>query len=262
MIDISILKKNPVLNTKVILEIEPLTPLSMVSELPGSYYKTLKLPDSKMICGLIENLLGWHIDLADRNVIAKEMRELRKKMAKKNDVVEFRDRTKGSTYCPLLMDYFEIKDIKPVFSKVLFYDDLWSKSYRRSDSADTHMGGSSNLSYGIIAKIHYMKDKISELSDKIKVEKDKETKKEYERQKTDVISEINNFFKQNIGCFPLFYSTPTKREYIEIKGVYKIGIEMDNKLYTLIKERIMTNNICYLGTSEGWVNLNILNYDS
>ena len=81
-IDLSILKKIPELNTKVILEIEPRAPLSMVSELPGSYYKTLKVPDKKMLCGLFENLLGWHIDLADRKEITKDLSKLREKQAK------------------------------------------------------------------------------------------------------------------------------------------------------------------------------------
>jgi CRISPR-associated protein Cas5 len=69
-IDLSILKKIPDLSKEAILEIQPLAPLSMVSELPGSYYKTLKTPDKKMICGMFENILGWHIDLADRKLIS------------------------------------------------------------------------------------------------------------------------------------------------------------------------------------------------
>ena len=41
-IDLSILKKLPELKTQAVLSIRPLAPLSMVSELPGSFYKTLK----------------------------------------------------------------------------------------------------------------------------------------------------------------------------------------------------------------------------
>lgn len=40
-IDLSILKKLPELQTQAVLAIRPLAPLSMVSELPGSFlYKT------------------------------------------------------------------------------------------------------------------------------------------------------------------------------------------------------------------------------
>jgi len=94
-IDISILEKVPEPNLNVVLEIEPLAPLSMVSDLPGSYYKTMKVPDKKMLCGLFENLLGWHIDLADRKAIMNDLISLRRKQAKKilrlNLLIEPRD---------------------------------------------------------------------------------------------------------------------------------------------------------------------------
>jgi CRISPR-associated protein Cas5 len=32
-----------------------------------------------MLCGLIENVLGWHIDLADRKKLYKDLKQLRKK---------------------------------------------------------------------------------------------------------------------------------------------------------------------------------------
>ena len=40
-IDLSILKKLPELQTQAVLAVRPLAPLSMVDELPGSFYKTL-----------------------------------------------------------------------------------------------------------------------------------------------------------------------------------------------------------------------------
>ena len=46
-IDLSILKKLPEQNVQAVLEIIPLAPLSMVSELPGSFYKTMKYPSKK-----------------------------------------------------------------------------------------------------------------------------------------------------------------------------------------------------------------------
>ena len=49
----------PELDKRVVLAVRPLAPLSMVDELPGSFYKTLKHPSKKMICGLFENMLGW-----------------------------------------------------------------------------------------------------------------------------------------------------------------------------------------------------------
>lgn len=102
-IDLSILERLPELKMQAVLTIRPLAPLSMVSELPGSFYKTMKYPSKKMLCGLFENMLGWHFDNKLRLVIFKEMVKVRKKQKidlKKEQVMQ------GSTYLPLLMDYF------------------------------------------------------------------------------------------------------------------------------------------------------------
>jgi len=232
-LDLSILEKVPEPNLKVILEIEPLAPLSMVSELPGSYYKTLKSPDKKMLCGLFENILGWHINLADRKAIIKELTTLRKKQAKKNPQLEFVDRTKGSTYSPLLMDYFDI--ILPVIPATGFYDDLWSKAYRRAD-ADVHPKGTFNLDYRIIP-----------LKRQQPRDKDKP-------QKIDNAA-LFDFFKKNVDSYPLYYSTPTSREYVFVKGKYQIQIAIDSDLYKMLCDRLTCENIGYLGSSEGWIDL-------
>jgi CRISPR-associated protein Cas5 len=242
-VDISILQRNPILDSSIILEIQPLAPLSMVSELPGSYYKTLKMPDKKMLCGLFENILGWHIDLADREKIFKEVKTLRERKIKaqaksngKNETLfgigetisPATDYTKGSTYKPLLMDYFEIEKCVPKFKNVVFYDDLWKKAYRRAD-ADVHPKGTTNLSHELIS------------------------------EKREWLSNDDNtllsFFKNNIDKFPLYYSSPTKREYLSMRGSYLFEIHIDKKLCEMLCEKVATENLGYLGNSEGWVNL-------
>ncbi|HPM10566.1 MAG TPA: type I-PGING CRISPR-associated protein Cas5p [Paludibacter sp.] len=232
-LDLSILKKIPEPDLKVILIIEPLAPLSMVSDLPGSYYKTLKSPNKKMLCGLFENILGWHIDLADRKAIIKELAALRKKQAKKNPKLEFADRTQGSTYCPLLMDYFDV--VIPVIPVLGFYDDLWSKAYRRAD-ADVHPKGTFNLDYGIIPN------------------KRKQSRDKDKPQKIDKAA-LFDFFKRNVDSYPLYYSTPTSREYIFAKGKFQIQLVIDSILYKMLCDRLSSENIGYLGNSEGWIDL-------
>ncbi|MEN6453202.1 MAG: type I-PGING CRISPR-associated protein Cas5p [Prolixibacteraceae bacterium] len=234
-LDLTILEKIPEPTLKAILEIEPLAPLSMVSELPGSYYKSLKSPDKKMLCGLFENILGWHIDLADRRAIIKELIKLRKKQAKKNLQLEFVDRTKGSTYAPLLMDYFEI--VLPFIPVTEFYDDLWSKAYRRSD-AIVHPKGTFNISYNLIPLKRMLK------------RSEKNPKRADDKA-------LEAFFKNNIEQFPQYYSTPTKREYLFAKGKYEIQIVIDHSLFEILKDRLVTENLAYLGNSEGWINLNV-----
>ncbi|MCL4484689.1 MAG: type I-PGING CRISPR-associated protein Cas5p [Bacteroidetes bacterium] len=232
-LDLSILEKVPEPNLKVILEIEPLAPLSMVSELPGSYYKTLKSPDKKMLCGLFENILGWHIDLADRKSIISELIKLRNMQGKKNPQVKFIDKTKGSTYSPLLMDYFEI--ILSVIPETRFYDDLWSKAYRRADAV-VHPKGTFNLSYNLIPL-------------------KRELKRSEKNPKQIDDTTLEKFFKSNIEQYPQYYSTPTTREYVFVKGKYEIQITIDTHLYKLLQDHLLYENIGYLGNNEGWVDL-------
>lgn len=233
-LDLSILRKIPELNLKVVLEIEPLAPLSMVSELPGSYYKTLKIPDKKMLCGLFENILGWHIDLPDRKSIVKELSRIRKTQAKVKPELSFSDKTKGSTYCPLLMDYFEIT--LPLIPELNFYDDLWKKAFRRSD-ASVHPKGTPNISYNLIPLKRQLKR-----SEKSPMQVDDKS--------------LETFFKENTEQFPQYYTSPTAREYIYTKGMYEISIDIDHHLYIKLKEQLLNENLGYLGNSEGWVNLN------
>lgn len=240
-INISILREIPKINKKVIVEIQPLAPLSMIAELPGSYYKSLKIPSKKMICGLFENLLGWQFDVRDRKNIIKDLIALRKKQSKKHTGVDFIDKTKGSTYSPLLMEYFEIENIQPVFSKVVFYDDLWSKAFRRSDatgSTPTHAKGAMNIDQSLISR-------------KRELPRDSKNEKLVEN------AALGKFYGENKDKFPFFYSTPTNREFIAMEGKYIMKLEVDSILLDLLLENISENNICYLGNSEGWVDLKL-----
>lgn len=234
IIDLSILKETPRLTVSAELRIEPLAPLSMIEELPGSFYKTLKKPSQKMICGIIENVLGWHVDWKDRKILQEEIKKLRRK--KRNEYVS---RVSGSTYIPLLMDFFEITDeIQIDFSEICFFDDLWSRSYRRADAV-VHPNGTENIDYRFIPL-------------KWKLKRD-----EKDSQKVDAKS-MESFFKKNIGNFPMYYTTPTSREYIDLKGTYRVPLLMDEKLYVMLRDGIEINNIGYLGNSEGWINLKIV----
>ena len=145
-IDLAVLQKIPHKIVKTKLVVEPLAPLSMVSEMPGSFYKTLNVPSKKMICGLIENVLGWHIDWKDRRAIQKDIEKLRKKQK-----VTHSSNTKGSTYIPLLMEYFDVIDQPTIdFSEVCFFNDLWKRCYRRADAV-VHPNGTENMDYRYIS---------------------------------------------------------------------------------------------------------------
>lgn len=236
-IDLSILKEIPQLTIKAELRVEPLAPLSMVSELPGSFYKTMKVPDKKMICGLIENVLGWHIDWKDRKIIINDIKKIRKK-----NKIEYQNYISGSTFMPLLMDYFEISnDVEIKFSEVCFFDDLWSRAYRRSDSSK-HINGSRFMDSSMIEKWNKIKHSIEN--------NDKRSSK----AKNNLLDKL---FIRYIGKFPQYYSSPTIREYIHLNGTYVVPLLIDKRLFSMLNTEIAKNNIGYLGNSEGWINLKI-----
>ena len=236
-IDLSILRKLPELQTQAVLEIRPLAPLSMVGEMPGSFYKTMKYPSKKMLCGLFENMLGWHFDNSLRLEIFKDMVKVRKKQKIELKKEQLKH---GSTYLPLLMEYFDIsgnislKEFKSMFN----YSDLWNRGYRRSDS-NKHLNGCRNIDVSLVAERYNLFTKWNDLSSK-----ESESKKD-------------EWFKYNIGKIPCFYTSPTPREYICLDAVMEIPITLD----LMLAEKLLTKNrissICYLGNSEGWVNVEL-----
>lgn len=232
-IDITILREIPNLTEKCDLIIEPLAPLSMVEEFPGSFYKSLKIPSKKMICGLFENILGWHIDWQDRKSIVKEIGKLRKRQQ-----TNFSNQQKGSTYIPLLMEYFEIRDEKlSNFQNIIFYNDLWSRLYRRSDAVN-HANGTENIDYTIIPIKRSLK-------------RDNKNPKKIDN------TALTDFFKSHLSEYPMYYTIPTYREYLQTDGIYRISLLMDKRLVKLLEEKLNNINIGYLGNSEGWINVKL-----
>lgn len=237
-IDLSILKKLPELKTQAVLSIRPLAPLSMVSELPGSFYKTMKYPSKKMLCGLFENMLGWHFDNKLRLEIFKDMVKVRKKQKidlKKEQLIH------GSTYLPLLMDYFDILgNISLIEFKSMFnYSDLWNRGYRRPES-NIHLNGCRNIDVSLVAERYNLFTKWNDLT----------SKKESKAKKDEWV-------KNNIGKIPYFYTSPIPREYICLDAVMEIPLMLDVNFAELLLAEAKISNICYLGNSEGWVNIKI-----
>lgn len=250
-IDLSILKKLPELQKQAVLTIRPLAPLSMVSELPGSFYKTMKYPSKKMLCGLFENMLGWHFDNKLRLEIFKDMVKARKKQKidlKKEQFIY------GSTYLPLLMEFFSLngqpwfEPIKPLEEGdigFMYYTDLWSRARRRHDTY-VQVNSSRHISLDVVKELH---DEIMHS----------------DSDGSNINKQIDNWLKSpdksnsekyNWQQLPFYYYTPVSREYIEIHGIIKIPINIDADLLSLLKKNI-NNSVTYLGNSEGWVEVEI-----
>ena len=235
-IDISILSKDPKLDVKARLTIQPLAPLSMVSELPGSYYKSLKVPSKKMICGLIENVIGWHFSPKIRTSIIKQIENNRHVSLKYEN---------GSTYKPLLMDYFDLGNYPIItFDSFCFYDDLWARNHSRRDSAIQHAKRCRHVNSSMMGKWNDQRNSI---------DKNDDLNKEDKKEKMKLID------ANYLNKIPFFYHVlPTKREYIVMEnGTYSYDAVFDNNLYSVLSIKLLDNNISYLGNSEGWVHIEI-----
>ncbi len=228
--DISILFSEPIKNKQAILTIEPLAPLSIVSTLPGSYYKSQNAPTKPNLCGMFENVMGWHIGMGERRAILKKMTQIYKKTYKISDF----EKTKSAVgYTSLLGHLFDI-ELPLIPAITTRYDDLWKQQLKHDDSR--HLKGSPNLSW------HMIKQKRNLQTD----DKGKVSDKDY-----------GDFLKKNLSDFPMYYTSPTPREFIVLDGAYQIKISISSYLLKALQFTFQENNIAYLGTNEGWVDLSI-----
>jgi CRISPR-associated protein Cas5 len=213
------------------LTITTLAPLSMVRSVPGSHYKSVSEPSHMMLSGLFENILDLHLCMNNRMAIRKEIKKVFDKDKKKEDKFEFEET--NSSYLPIIAHLFTVELIlKP---PITYFNDLWKRAYRRSDAA-VHPKGTPNLDHKMIP----MK-KLLPVDDRGKIKDE------------DYIK----LFKNNLGKFPLYYSTLSSREYIKTDGNYQIKMSMDKTLYQHLSDALTQNDLGYLGSNDGWVSLKL-----
>lgn len=254
--DIKLLLSKPILDKKIKLIIEPLAPLSMVSELPGTYYKNQEVPDRFKLAGLFENVLGWQFDKKDRVEILKYLKKYFKKKFKESD---FNIEVSNSSYQPLLLDYFEMGMVYK--SETVSYDDLWQRSFSRMD-ADVHPKGTINVDYETLRKkgwINRESEQQESIKEKIKTLSPKEDKEEIKELKENIKkAPLLKFFTEHKKFYPMFYTSPTLREYTDyMGGQIQISLTLDNRLLIKLKKALESCSSAYLGNSEGWVEIKI-----
>ena len=221
-LDISFLFSDPQKTKIANLYIIPLTPLSIVKSLPGSFYKTEKVPDKFVLCGLFENIIGLHIDEKMRKDIRKKMEKILKKEYK----YKIEKITSNVGYVPVVNNHFEI-DNPVVIPNLKFYSDMWTQHVIGEDSR--HLDGAVNYSWKLEKDIIHLQER----------------------------TEKSKYFKENRGKFPEYYRTMQKREFIITEGIYIFKLKINEDFYEKLNNAIKINNNGYLGTSEGWVDLSL-----
>lgn len=234
-VNISVLFERPDPVIRSLLTITPLAPLSMVVSLPGSYYRTQSEPSKQMIYGLLENLLGWHFSDSLRKEIIKGLGIHYKKKLKlsENAVGDFEP--SGSKYTALLQKHLLIE--KPPFDykpSTMSYDDYWTQHLKDVDQR--HAKGNRNYDY-----------RLSKSIDTI-----------YEQPKDQQDSMWASLFKEKGDQFPAYYQKPTKREFVVVTGDFRYSLLVQESLLRLLEDAVADAVApTYLGTNEGWVDLNL-----
>lgn len=115
-IDLSFFLEPPDLDTTAVLTIEALTPLSMSTAQPGTYYRSQPAPTEAMLYGMLENALGWHFPEDVRSDILDHLRQAAKDKLgrghprkKKPWITGDEDVESGSGYVSLLQHHLEFE---------------------------------------------------------------------------------------------------------------------------------------------------------
>lgn len=233
-IGIEVLFEKPEPIIKASLFIEPLAPLSLVTSMPGAYYRSQREASEFMIYGMLENLLGWHFTDNERDPIIKALKKHFKKAYKTNKDLAHIDFNKtGVGFKPLLQHHLKIEKLllKPHIES---FEDYWTQHLKDVDQR--HAKGTRNYDYRIE----------NEANDIYAMEKEKRD------------NAWKELFEKKNGLFPSYYQAPTKREFIIVSGKFGYPILANESVLSLIINA--ANNLespLYLGTNEGWIDLKI-----
>lgn len=233
-LDLSFLLEPPDFSVRAMLTIDALAPLSMVTSMPGKYYRSQPEPTDAMLYGLLENALGWHISDIERKILLKKLeRELGMTAA-----------TTGVGYSSLLQFHlrFPVKSLPTL----LHYDDLWAQHLKGGSFLD----GSRNYDKLVIPLMNAYRNRDNTgvtITDRANASKDSKKLNEFRNGDQIHVNVVRRFF-------PQYYASPTPREYVIPQGAYKYVIETSMKLAkTLSIAFAVPAAPLYLGSNDGWV---------
>lgn len=233
-LDLKILLQPPDFSARAMLTIDALAPLSMVTSMPGKYYRSQPEPTDAMLYGLLENALGWHIAEGERKTLVK-------KLERKHGATAA---TSGVGYASLLQFHFRftVKSLPPL----LHYDDLWAQHLKGGSFLD----GSRNYDKRVIPLMNAYRDRERTgvtISDRASASKDAGGLNNFKSGDQIHVNVVRNYF-------PQYYASPTPREYVIPQGAYKYAVETSPELAQALAEAFDAPAApLYLGSNDGWV---------
>lgn len=232
-LDLSLLLEPPGWDARGVLTIEALAPLSMVTSMPGKYYRSQPAPTDAMLYGMLENALGWHISDGER-------KELFKRLAKNH---EGKPTATDVGYASLLQ--FHLRFTTQFIPALLSYDDLWAQHLK--SEGKNFIGGSRNYDKRVIRLMNAL------ASEQIKVDE----RADYSKSSTKV-EDFNKGDTIHVSVlrphFPQYFVSPKSREYVIPQGSYKFAVTTSASLAQILNSAIEDPAApLYLGSSDGWI---------
>lgn len=233
-LDLSFLLQPPDFSARAMLTVDALAPLSMVTSMPGKYYRSQPEPTDAMLYGLLENALGWHVADGERKVLVKK---IERKVGKKAIAT-------GVGYTSLLQFHvrFAVKSLPPL----LHYDDLWAQHLKGGSFLD----GSRNYDKRVIPLMNAYRNRERTgvtISDRANASKESEKLSEFRNGDQIHVNVVRRYF-------PQYYASPTSREYVIPQSVYKYMIETSSELAQMLATAFDAPAApLYLGSNDGWV---------
>lgn len=204
------------------LKIQPLAPLSMVTSTPGSFYRSSSYPSNEMIYGMLENMMGWHYSGEIRKNYNKAVQKKLKK-----EKTELAVSKSSSGFTPIIQNYILVKKLflQPHTTP---YIDLWTQHLKHNDKR--HFDGVRNYDHRLTREINIATD-----------------------------AEKEGLMKLKGSYFPNYYQSPKRREFVNVAGeyIYEVALKEDfiDDLLKRINDPLAPP---YLGTSEGWVHVELV----
>jgi CRISPR-associated protein Cas5 len=255
-LDFTFFLEPPVLTHEAVLTVEALAPLSMVAAQPGSYFRSQPAPTNQMLYGMLENALGWHLENQrkaeplDRKRLIQALRKKIPRETKKSDawreslwLTEQPPRSSNAFFS--LLRYHLRFTLRHV-PEVTHYDDLWTRLARRGDD---FIGGSRNYDHRLEPLIGMLRQKKAKLSSKgsAKIRNADDIPAQFEPGVTVYQGALKS-------AFPEYYYSPTPREYVCPKGVYRFRVQTTPTLANLLRGSVAAPaSPLYLGSNDGWV---------
>lgn len=230
-LNLDFLLENTKLPTRGKVVVDALSPLSMVSSLPGKYYRSQREPTPQMLYGLVENALGWHIS-------DKERKEIEKKLKKK-----FGMELEKSSVGFVSILQFHLRFSNSVIPPLLHFDDLWSQHLK----GGSFLGGSRNYDSRTIKIMNAERAKKIAIDDKGSSSKDADKIRNFQDGDKVHVNVVKPYF-------PQYYVSPTPREYVIPQGEYIFVAETD-KIFAEVIKNAFENPAAplYLGSNDGWI---------